>query len=99
MIRQSRRSANQRAVWRFDADERYNTAMNADIDIALSARMLLDRYGEDATLIAAQGEFERRERGDENGAEIWKRIMDAVEQLMQQSAVPSDTLPDHYVLD
>ncbi|MBT5107970.1 MAG: hypothetical protein HOM25_04770 [Rhodospirillaceae bacterium] len=64
--------------------------MNADIDIAMSARMLIDRHGEDATMIAAQGEYEMRERGDEKGAEIWKRIIDAVEHANQENAVPSE---------
>ncbi len=50
--------------------------------------MLIDRYGEDATMIAAQGEYEMRERGDEKGAAIWKRIIDAVEHAKKENAAP-----------
>ncbi len=64
--------------------------MNTDIDIAMSARMLIDRHGENAAMIAAQGEYEMRERGDEKGAAIWKRIIDAVADAKQENTVRFD---------
>lgn len=60
--------------------------MKADIDIALSARMLIDHHGKNATMIAAQGEYEMRELGDEKGAAIWRRILEAVAEVERQNA-------------
>ncbi|MBL4721690.1 MAG: hypothetical protein JKY20_11240 [Alphaproteobacteria bacterium] len=57
---------------------RYNVSMDSNIDIIMSARMLIEQHGDKAVEIAAQGEYEMLERGDEKGAAIWKRIFDAV---------------------
>jgi len=37
--------------------------------------MLIDDHGENVAMIAVQGEHEMREREDEKGATIWKRII------------------------
>lgn len=56
----------------------YSTRMDSEIDIVMSARLLIDQHGEHAAEIAAQGEYEMLERGDEKGAAIWNRIIAAV---------------------
>jgi hypothetical protein len=56
----------------------YSIKMDSEIDIVMSARLLTEQHGEKAAEIAAQGEYEMLERGDEKGAAIWNRIIAVV---------------------
>ena len=51
------------------------------IDIYRSAKFLLDQHGESAGTVAAMRADEFLERGDIDGAVVWRRIMRAIEEL------------------
>ena len=57
--------------------------MISDIDIWRSARFLIKRYGEDASVHAAMRADTMREAGDPDGSAVWKRILRAVEELQK----------------
>ena len=52
-----------------------------DRDIWLSAKRLVDLYGEDATIHAAMRADELLEQGDLDGAGTWRRVLAAVKEL------------------
>jgi hypothetical protein len=55
--------------------------MVVDLDIWRAANMLLRDHGYDAAIIAAQRCDKLMADGDLAGLRVWKRIMDAIEQL------------------
>lgn len=55
--------------------------MVVEIDIWRAANMLLRDHGYDAPVIAAQRYDALLADGDVDGLTVWKRIMDAIEQL------------------
>ncbi len=55
--------------------------MISKIDIYRSANVLVKRYGEDATLEAAQRADTMLERGEMDGFAVWKSIVRAVEEI------------------
>jgi hypothetical protein len=50
-------------------------------DIWLSAKRLVDLYGDDATIHAAMRADELLAEGDLDGAATWRRVLDAVKEL------------------
>jgi hypothetical protein len=54
-----------------------------DPDIWHAAAALLRRYGADAPSYAGKRAIGLFGRGDEKGAEVWKRILKALEELMR----------------
>jgi hypothetical protein len=53
-----------------------------DLDIWRAAAILMQRHGaDDAALVAAQTADEHKTKGDEDGYEIWKAILEAVLEL------------------
>lgn len=48
--------------------------MVSDLDLLRSARLVLDQYGEDALIHAAERAEELLERGDVEGCEVWCKI-------------------------
>jgi hypothetical protein len=55
--------------------------MISDRDIYRSAQVLVNRYGEDAGVEAAERLDAMLEAGDPDGAAVWKRILRAVDEL------------------
>ncbi len=55
--------------------------MIPDLDIYLSANLLVKQHGEDAPIHAAMRADAMLEAGDLDGYAVWKRIMRAVEEL------------------
>jgi hypothetical protein len=55
----------------------------ADIDIWRSANLLLKRHGRDTPIVAAQRADECLAAGDIEGQAIWKRIVEAVLELLR----------------
>ncbi len=55
--------------------------MISDIDIYRSAKLIVDKYGDDAPIEAALRADAMLERGDLDGYAVWKRILAAVEEL------------------
>ena len=59
-------------------------AVIPDLDIFRSASVLIREHGKDAALEAAQRADAMLERGDMNGAAVWKRIVKAVEEIQRR---------------
>ena len=53
-----------------------------EIDIWRSAKLLVDQHGANAATVAAMRADELLDRGDVDGQAVWKRIMAAVEELL-----------------
>jgi hypothetical protein len=59
--------------------------MIAEIDIWRAAQLMLKRYGDKALEESAARADELVAAGDDNGAAVWRRIMDAVRQLANKT--------------
>ncbi len=57
--------------------------MTSDLDIYRSASVLIREHGEDASLEAAQRADAMLEKGDVEGATVWRRVLKAVEELQR----------------
>ena len=55
--------------------------MTDDKDIYRSAKLLIDRHGEDALIEAAMIADKMLEQGDLDGLATWNRILRAIEEL------------------
>ena len=62
--------------------------MISDRDVWQAAVLLMKRYGDDAMLEAAQRAERLLDEGDMAGAEVWHRILNAIERL--QPAKPAE---------
>ena len=69
-------------------------AMTSDLDIYRSAKLLVDQHGEDAPISAAMQADKRMEAGDIDGCAVWKRVLRAVQELIDQGP-PSDEVSIH----
>ena len=61
--------------------------MPSEIDIYRSANLLSQQHGEDAPIFAAQQADECLEAGDSDGCAVWKRVLKAVEELLERRAI------------
>jgi hypothetical protein len=52
-----------------------------DPDIFRAAKLLIDQHGNDAPIRAAQRADELLEEGDVDGAVVWRRIIEAIDEL------------------
>jgi coenzyme F420-reducing hydrogenase delta subunit len=57
----------------------------ADLDASRVAKMLLERHGRDAAIVAAQHADECLAVGNVDGQAAWKRIVEAVIELLKDS--------------
>ncbi len=67
--------------------------MIPDLDIYRSAKVLVKRHSEDAPIYAATRADAMLDKGDLDGAAVWKRILRAVEEL--QSVEPASGEVSH----
>ena len=65
----------------------------AEIDIWRMAKLMVDRFGEDAATHAAMNSGKFLEEGDVDGAKVWARIVRAVEEL--QRVTPDELDASH----
>ncbi len=65
--------------------------MPDDLDIYRSAKLLIDQHGEDAPIHAAMQADKRMKAGDLDGCAIWKRVIRAIKELLDQQPPSSDT--------
>ena len=56
-------------------------AMTSDLEIYRSAKLLIDRHGDDAVIEAAMKADKMLEQGDLDGLATWNRILRAIEEL------------------
>ena len=57
--------------------------MTPDLDLYRSAKLLIDRHGDEALIHAAMRADELLGAGDLDGAALWRRIVRAVEELLR----------------
>jgi hypothetical protein len=57
--------------------------MVSDPDIFRAAKLLMDRHGEDAPIRAALRADVLLDEGNVDGAVVWRRILEAVDELMR----------------
>ena len=65
--------------------------MQSEIDIYRSARLLIDKHGEDVPVFAAQEADACLARGDLDGKAVWMRVIGAIKELLNQQPPSSDT--------
>ena len=58
--------------------------MPSEIDIYRSANLLIKQHGEDAPIFAAMQADKRIEAGDLDGCAVWKRVIQAIKELLDQ---------------
>ncbi len=66
--------------------------MISDLDIYRSGNLLVKRHGEDAPIHAAMRADAMLDRGDLDGAAVWKRILRAVEELRGTKPKPGEAV-------
>jgi hypothetical protein len=54
-----------------------------DPDIYRAAKLLIDQHADDAPMRAAQRADGLLEEGDVDGAAVWRRILEAIEELQR----------------
>lgn len=62
-----------------------------EIDIWRTAKIMVDQYGDDAPIIAAQRIDALLDLGDLDGMNVWKRVAGAIEHLMSGEKPPGVT--------
>ncbi len=67
--------------------------MTTVLDVYRSAKLLIDQHGTEAPIHAAMKADDMLERGDMDGAAVWRRILKAVKELL--NARPGDGVPIH----
>ncbi len=61
-----------------------------DIDIYRSAKLLIDKHGDEADITAIKRATEMLNAGDVDGYAVWKRILQAIEQLESTKPGPDE---------
>ncbi len=56
-------------------------SVTSDLDIYRSAKLLIDRHGEDAAIFAAKQADKLAEAGDREGQAVWLWVLSAIEEL------------------
>ena len=67
--------------------------MISDLDVFRSAKLLVKQHGDEAPIHAAMKADDMLEKGDMDGAAVWRRIVKATEELL--STRPGDGVPIH----
>lgn len=58
--------------------------MISDMDVYRTANVLVERYGKDAVLEAAQRADSFLEAGDMDGSAVWRRELRAVKEILRE---------------
>ena len=66
--------------------------MIPDLDIYLSANLLVKRHGADAPIHAAMRADTMLDKGDLAGVAVWKRILRAAEELQGTASKPGEVV-------
>ncbi len=62
--------------------------MTSDLDIYRTANILVKQHGPDASIQAAMRADAMLEKGDLEGCAVWKRVLQAVEELLSKERPP-----------
>jgi hypothetical protein len=66
--------------------------MISDRDISLAAKAMIQRYGSNAGIEAAERADEHLEKGNLDVSATWQRIMTAIEKLQAEKPEPGETV-------
>ncbi len=66
--------------------------MTSDLDIYRSAQALIKQHGQDAPIHAAMRADAMLDKGDLDGAAVWRRILRAVEELQGPEPKPGEAV-------
>ena len=58
--------------------------MTSNLDIYRTAKLLIDRHGDDAVIEAAMRADKMLEAGDVEGQTVWKRVLAAIDELLSK---------------
>ncbi len=61
-----------------------------DIDMCRAAKLLIEKHGDEAATIAIKRATEMLDAGDVDGHAVWKRTLQAIEQLESTKPGPDD---------
>ncbi len=61
-----------------------------DIHVFHSAKLLIDKHGDEAAIIAIKRATEMLDSGDVNGYAVWKRIVDAIKDMQRETPRPGE---------
>ncbi len=61
-----------------------------DIDIYRTAKLLIDKHGHEADVIAIKRATKMLDAGDVDGYAVWKRILRAIEDMKQETPRPGE---------
>ncbi len=61
-----------------------------DIDIYRAAKLLIDKHGDDADVIAIQRATKMLDAGDVDGYAVWKRILGAIKDTQRETRNPGE---------
>ena len=66
--------------------------MTSELEIYLSAKLLIDRHGDDAVIEAAMVADKMLEQGDLDGLATWKQILKTIEELQSRERPEGEKL-------
>ena len=58
--------------------------MISDLDVYRSAKLLIDQHGDEAPIHAAMEADAMLDKGDLDGAAVWRRIVGAINELLEE---------------
>ena len=61
-----------------------------DIDIYRAAKLLIDKHSAEATIIAIKHATKMLDDGDVDGYAVWKRIVNAINDMKQETPRPGE---------
>ncbi len=61
-----------------------------DIDIYRAAKLLIDKHGDEADVIAIKRATKMLDEGDVDGYAVWKRIVDAIKDTERETPRPGE---------
>ncbi len=64
--------------------------MTADLDIYRSAKQLIDQHGDEAAIEAAMTADSMLDKGDLDGAAVWRRIVAAINEMQRVEPGPGE---------
>ena len=64
--------------------------MTSEIDVYRSAKLLIDKHGEWAAIQAALEADAMLDKGDLDGAAVWRRVVAAINELQRTESKPGE---------
>ncbi len=64
--------------------------MTTDLDVYRSAKLFIEQHGDEAAIQAAYQADAMLDKGDLDGAAVWRRIVRAVEELQREEPGPGE---------